>query len=163
MTKLEYIWIDGTEDAPQLRNKTKVIPAGEWDGSVANCPIWGFDGSSTNQAPGDNSDCVLKPVRLYHNPLEENSQLVLCEVWNTDDKPHETNTRWKLYELLNGGLNEHPWFGFEQEYTLFKKGMTEGTFVPVGWPKDGSQPPPQGDYYCGRNKGEHIARRHMDA
>jgi len=24
MTKLEYIWIDGTEDAPQLRSKTKV-------------------------------------------------------------------------------------------------------------------------------------------
>ena len=162
MTKLEYIWIDGTEDAPQLRSKTKVMNAYEWDGSVANCPVWGFDGSSTNQAPGDNSDCVLKPVRIYENPLEENSQLVMCEVWNTDDTPHETNTRWKLFELINGGLNEDPWFGFEQEYTLFKKGMTEGTFVPVGWPKDGSQPAPQGDYYCGRNKGEHIARRHMN-
>ena len=67
MTKLEYIWIDGTEDAPQLRSKTKVM--GEWDGSVAGCPVWGFDGSSTNQAPGDKSDCVLKPVRIYENPL----------------------------------------------------------------------------------------------
>ena len=94
MTKLEYIWIDGTEDAPQLRSKTKVMD--DWDGSVANCPVWGFDGSSTNQAPGDNSDCVLKPVRLYENPLEINSQLVLCEVWNTDDTPHKTNTRLKL-------------------------------------------------------------------
>ena len=66
MTKLEYIWIDGTEDAPQLRSKTKVVE--QFDGTVSGpsgCPIWGFDGSSTNQAPGDNSDCVLKPVRIY--------------------------------------------------------------------------------------------------
>ena len=157
MTKLEYIWIDGTEDAPQLRSKTKVVEHHEWDGSVAQCPVWGFDGSSTNQAPGDNSDCVLKPVRIYENPLEENSQLVLCEVWNTDDTPHETNIRWKLHELLEDKNNEEPWFGFEQEYTLYKDGR------PVGWPEDGSEPAPQGDYYCGRNKGENIARKHMDA
>jgi len=161
MTKLEYIWIDGTEPSPQLRSKTKVVESHEWDGSVANCPVWGFDGSSTNQAPGDNSDCVLRPVRIYENPLEENCHLVLCEVWNTDDTPHETNVRWKLFELLNGGINDEPWFGFEQEYTLFKKG--DNGLVPVGWPLDGSQPPPQGDYYCGRNKGDHIARTHMDA
>ena len=67
MTKLEYIWIDGTEEASQLRSKTKVLE--NWDGSVAKCPIWSFDGSSTNQAPGDNSDCVLKPIRIYENPL----------------------------------------------------------------------------------------------
>jgi len=157
MTKLEYIWIDGTEDAPQLRSKTKVVEHHEWDGSVAQCPVWGFDGSSTNQAPGDNSDCVLKPVRLYVNPLEENSNLVLCEVWNTDDTPHETNTRWKLDGLLSGVKNEEPWFGFEQEYTLYKNRK------PLGWPEDGSEPAPQGDYYCGRNIGEGIARKHMDA
>ena len=52
MTKLEYIWIDGTENTPQLRSKTKVVDASEWDGSVSNCPVWGFDGSYTNQAPG---------------------------------------------------------------------------------------------------------------
>ena len=100
MTKLEYIWIDGTEDAPQLRSKTKVVEDNvDFTFDVSNLPVWGFDGSSTNQAPGDNSDCVLKPVRLYDNPLEKYSYLVLCEVWNTDDTPHETNTRWKLYEL----------------------------------------------------------------
>ena len=76
MTKLEYIWIDGTESTPQLRSKTKVVE--HFDGTVngpSGCPVWGFDGSSTNQAPGDNSDCVLKPVRLYTNPLEENCYL----------------------------------------------------------------------------------------
>ena len=151
MTRLEYIWIDGTEDAPQLRSKTKVINSYEWDGSVANCPVWGFDGSSTNQAEGSNSDCVLKPVRLYENPLEKDSHLVMCEVWSTDDKPHETNTRFKLYELLNGGVEDNPWLGFEQEYTLFEKGEFDGELVPMGWPIDGSEPTAQGDYYCGRN------------
>jgi len=157
MTKLEYIWIDGTEDAPQLRSKTKVVESHEWDGSVAQCPVWGFDGSSTNQAPGDDSDCVLKPVRIYENPLEKHSShLVLCEVWNTDDTPHKTNTRWKLYTLIDGGCKDECWFGFEQEYTLYKDRK------PLGWP-EGGEPAPQGDYYCGRNAGENIAREHMDA
>ena len=163
MIKLEYIWIDGTEHAPQLRSKTKVLQNDEWDGSIDNCPVWGFDGSSTNQAEGENSDCVLKPVRIYNDPLgfPKVSYLVLCEVWNTDDTPHETNTRFKLHELLDDAISDESWFGFEQEYTLFKQG--DNGLVPVGWPKDGTQPPPQGDYYCGRNKGEHIARKHMDA
>jgi len=121
MTKLEYIWIDGTEPTRQLRSKTKVVQS--FDGTIngpTGCPVWGFDGSSTNQAPGDKSDCVLKPVRIYENPLEKNSQLVLCEVWNTDDTPHETNTRFNLEELYIETKSEEQWFGFEQEYTLYE-------------------------------------------
>ena len=53
----EYIWLDGTEPTAQLRSKTKIL-----DDDVTTPPIWGFDGSSTNQATGDKSDCVLKPV-----------------------------------------------------------------------------------------------------
>ena len=156
MIKLEYIWIDGTEDAPQLRSKTKVVEHGEWDGSVANCPVWGFDGSSTNQAPGDNSDCVLKPVRLYENPMEKHdSYLVLCEVWNVDGNPHSSNFRFPLDEIHSQHSKEDIWVGIEQEYTLYKDKR------PLGWPSHGT-PPPQGDYYCGRNKGEWIARKHMD-
>jgi len=156
MTKLEYIWIDGTEPTPQLRSKTKVVE--EFDGNVTNCPIWGFDGSSTNQAPGDKSDCVLKPIRVYENPLDEehSSYLVMCEVWNVDDTPHLTNHRFELEELCVKYSEQQPWFGIEQEYTLFKDGR------PLGWPIEGT-PPPQGDYYCGRNIGEDISRQHMDA
>ena len=61
--KAEYIWIDGTEPTPKLRSKTKIITG---DGEL---PIWGFDGSSTNQATGDKSDCVLKPVAVYPDPI----------------------------------------------------------------------------------------------
>ena len=69
MIKLEYIWVDGSEPTSQLRSKTKVVE--KFGNTISDCPEWGFDGSSTNQAPGDNSDCILKPVRLYENPLDK--------------------------------------------------------------------------------------------
>ena len=157
--KLEYIWLDGTEPTTQLRSKTKIIT--EFDKTVSGpsgCPVWGFDGSSTNQAPGNNSDCVLKPTKLYKNPIGNyNSYLVLCEVWNVDGTPHKTNIRYQLQEFLDN-LDDDPeeWVGFEQEYTLYDDGK------PLGWPKEG-EPAPQGDYYCGRNAGEHIIKEHIDA
>ena len=89
--KAEYIWIDGTEPTAKLRSKTKIVPDG------AELPIWGFDGSSTNQATGDKSDCVLKPVFHCPDPIRGgHNVLVMCEVWGADDKPHPTNTRAAL-------------------------------------------------------------------
>ena len=152
MHKLEYLWLDGCTPT-QIRHKTKVVK----DFGKKDAPIWGFDGSSTQQADGNNSDCVLKPVRYYPNPLESNSSIVLCEVWNVNDTPHSTNTRRLLEETitdLEGYYDE--WVGFEQEYTLF-----DGS-VPLGWPSNG-EPAPQGDYYCGRNIGEKISREHLNA
>ena len=150
MHKLEYLWLDGCTPT-QIRYKTKVVKE---FGKSNEAPIWGFDGSSTEQADGNNSDCVLKPVRVYPNPLETNSSIVLCEVWNVDDTPHESNTRRLLEETITDDIDE--WVGFEQEYTLFKGGK------PYGWPSVG-QPPPQGDYYCGRNIGEKVSREQMNA
>ena len=97
MHKLEYLWLDGCNPT-QIRSKTKIVKS--FDGEA---PIWGFDGSSTQQADGSNSDCVLRPVRVYKNPLEafDNGSIVLCEVWNVDDTPHETNTRRLLEETVD--------------------------------------------------------------
>ena len=156
MYKLEYIWIDGTTPTSQLRSKTKVVESDLFDGTIMSCPSWNFDGSSTNQAEGSNSDCILKPIRVYDNPLEKNdSYLVLCEVWGVDGNPHPTNHRFGLEEIQTKHSDEDVWVGIEQEYTLFKDGR------PLGWPMQGT-PPPQGDYYCGRNEGEWLARKHMD-
>ena len=156
MHKLEYIWLDGCNPT-QIRSKTKIVKSFGLEGVEA--PIWGFDGSSTEQAKGSDSDCVLKPVRLYPNPLEEGDHtLVLCEVWNVDDTPHKTNTRHTL-DLTLQYLDDDTideWVGFEQEYTLFENSR------PLGWPKDG-EPEPQGDYYCGRNAGEEIVTEHTKA
>ena len=100
LTKLEYIWLDGTEPTTQLRSKTKVVE--DFKQNIQDCPVWGFDGSSTNQADGKDSDCVLKPVKLYENPMERHdSFLVLCEVWDVDGNPHKTNHRIMLEELLD--------------------------------------------------------------
>ena len=157
MDKLEYIWLDGTEPTAQLRSKTKIVKS--FDRCCGEAPIWGFDGSSTNQAVGSDSDCVLKPVRLYPNPLEKgNHTLVLCEVWTVNNHSHETNTRHML-DLTLQYLDDDTideWVGFEQEYTLYENGL------PFGWPEIG-EPPPQGDYYCGRNAGEEIVTEHTDA
>ena len=157
MDKLEYIWLDGTEPTAQLRSKTKIVKS--FDRCCGEAPIWGFDGSSTQQAEGSDSDCVLKPVRLYPNPLEKgNHTLVLCEVWTVNNHSHETNTRHML-DLTLQYLDDDTideWVGFEQEYTLYENGL------PFGWPEIG-EPPPQGDYYCGRNAGEEIVTEHTDA
>ncbi len=89
--KAEYIWLDGTQPTAQLRSKTKIVPTGE------KPPVWGFDGSSTNQAEGHSSDRVLNPVFICPDPIRGgDSKLVMCEVLNVDSTPHSSNTRAAL-------------------------------------------------------------------
>jgi len=133
----EYIWIDGTEPSPLMRSKTKILADDKQPG------IWGFDGSSTNQATGDNSDCVLRPVFTCPDPLRgPDDILVLCEVLTVDMRPHPTNMRAKLKSVVNKYASHEPIFGLEQEYTFMQNGR------PMGWPDNG-YPAPQGPYYCG--------------
>ena len=151
----EYIWIDGTEPSPLLRSKTRIVEDGKEPG------IWGFDGSSTNQATGDDSDCVLQPVFVCPDPLRaEGAKLVMCEVLLTDMSPHATNTRRKSAELAEKYADQEPVFGIEQEYTFFQYGR------PMGWPESGF-PAPQGPYYCGvggdKMPGREIVERHTAA
>ena len=135
--RAEYIWIDGAEPTQKLRSKTMVIPDGK------EPPLWGFDGSSTNQAPGDASDCVLRPVFTCPDPIRGgNDVLVMCEVLTVDMEPHPSNTRAACAAVAEKYADFEPWFGIEQEYTFFKDGR------PHGWPIGGF-PAPQGGYYCG--------------
>jgi glutamine synthetase len=149
--RAEYIWIDGTEPTPLLRSKTKVIPDGEKPG------IWGFDGSSTNQAPGKNSDCVLNPVHIVPDPIRGGDDvLVMTEVQLTDFTPHPTNTRAALVAAAEKYADQESWFGIEQEYTFLKNGH------PLGWPQGGF-PGPQGPYYCGVGADEIWGRDIVEA
>jgi len=135
--RAEYIWIDGQTPTAKLRSKTKVVPDG------AEPPVWGFDGSSTEQAPGEASDCVLRPVLVVPDPIRSgDDKLVMCEVLTVDMEPHESNTRAACVEAYERYRDHDPWFGMEQEYTFFKDGR------PHGWPV-GGYPAPQGGYYCG--------------
>src|SRR5437870_7109728 len=122
--KAEYIWIDGTEPTARLRSKTKIL---DDQLDPADLPIWGFDGSSTNQAPGKASDCVLRPVAVYPDPLRgEPHLLVMCEVLLTNLTPHPTNTRALLAPVAEKFADHEPLFGIEQEYTFFKGGRPHG-------------------------------------
>jgi len=135
----EYIWIDGTVPTSEIRAKTRVIADDKEPG------IWGFDGSSTNQATGDNSDVVLQPVYQCHDPIRGgNNILVLCETQLTDLTPHPTNTRAPAVAALEKYGDQEPWFGLEQEYTM----LQTGSGWPYGFPQHGF-PGPQGPYYCG--------------
>ena len=90
-SKLEYIWLDGSVPTQGLRSKTKIVK--NFSGELSDCPMWSFDGSSTNQAEGGSSDCLLKPVAIYPDPDRRAGFLVMCEVLNADGTPHETNGR----------------------------------------------------------------------
>jgi glutamine synthetase len=153
--KLEYIWLDGYEPVPNLRGKTKIVEFDRFP-ELDEIPIWGFDGSSTRQATGEDSDRLLQPVAIFPDPARANGALVMCEVLYPDGTPHESNSRATIPD------DPGTWFGFEQEYFLYEEG------APLGFPTGGGFPAPQGEYYTGvgyKNVGS-VARRiveeHLD-
>lgn len=153
--KLEYIWLDGYQPVRNLRGKTQIKEYNSFP-TLEELPLWGFDGSSTLQAEGKSSDCVLKPVAVYPDSTRKNGVLVMCEVMMPDGvTPHPSNDRATILD------DEGTWFGFEQEYFLYQDGR------PLGFPENG-YPAPQGTYYTGvgyKNVGD-IARQivedHLD-
>ncbi len=155
--RAEYIWIDGTEPTREVRSKTKILADGDEPG------IWGFDGSSTNQATGDNSDVVLQPGFICPDPIRGGDNiLVMCETMlTTDMSPHPTNTRALARAAEEKYGDQESWFGLEQEYTL----IDPGTGWPAGFPPNGF-PAPQGPYYCGvgalKIHGRDMVEEHTD-
>jgi glutamine synthetase len=152
--KLEYVWLDGYEPTPNLRSKTKIVAFAKTP-TLDELPLWNFDGSSTRQAEGSSSDCFLQPVAFFPDPARDNGLLVMCEVLTPDGSLHPSNSR--------GTIPDDPdaWFGFEQEYFLYRDG------APLGFPKEGF-PAPQGEYYTGvgyKNVGDvarSIVEEHID-
>lgn len=153
-----YIWIDGSGE--NLRAKTRTldfVPE-----NAEELPIWNFDGSSTKQAEGMNSDVYLYPVAIYSDPFRRgNNKLVLCDTYKYTRKPTESNRRHSCLKVMQAAADHKPWFGIEQEYTLLDMDLR-----PLGWPKHGF-PGPQGPYYCGvgANKvyGRDIVEAHYRA
>ena len=114
---VEYIWIDGNQPTAKLRSKTKVVD--HEVKSHLDLPDWGFDGSSTRQAEGHFSDCLLKPMRIIKDPIRGGDNLlVMCEVFNSDGSVHKSNKRAKLRELAEKFKDEECWFSIEQELSL---------------------------------------------
>jgi len=180
----EYIWLGGS--GSDIRCKTKTldfVPE-----SPADLPIWNFDGSSTGQAEGKDSEVYLKPAAIYKDPFRGgNNILVLCETYSPPYmeengkvvnirkekenafggnivamNPHPSNQRHSANKVMEKATASHPWFGIEQEYTL----LTPETKWPLGWPENG-YPGPQGPYYCGSGAniaiGRDVAEAHYAA
>ncbi|QPG75048.1 glutamate--ammonia ligase [Brettanomyces nanus] len=150
----EYIWIDSQGG---LRSKGKTLSKAVTD--LSQLSEWNFDGSSTGQAVGTNSDVYLRPVAYYPDPFRKGDNiLVLCECWNSDGTPNKFNHRHECNKLMTAHFDEKVWFGLEQEYTLLDP---DDGYI-YGWPKGGF-PAPQGPYYCGVGAGKVFARDVIEA
>jgi len=153
-----YIWIGGSGE--DIRSKSRTLPCAVK--SLKDIPDWNYDGSSTMQAPGDNSEVYLQPVRFWRDPFRGGDNiLVLCECLHPlSREPIETNTRSRAKVIFANDKveKEVTWFGIEQEYTMFEAdGVT-----PLGWPQFG-YPGPQGPYYCSNGTRRAFGRQLVEA
>lgn len=176
---LEYIWIDSNDNT---RSKIKIISKPTNKLTISDISEWNFDGSSTGQAEGKDSDILIKPCVLFPNPFVNyiEGYLVMCDCWNKDGTPHVSNHRVKLVETNSKCVEQEPWFGIEQEYIIFEKKYTGGKLKkiidendgsssgyaipkPFGW-NEHDEPGfgPQGPYYCGVGGGVCFGREISD-
>ena len=135
---VEYVWIDGDG---KTRSKTRVC-RGKVSG-LSDLPVWNYDGSSTGQADGSDSEVLIHPRALFRDPFREGGWLTLCDTYLPDGNPHPTNKRLEALEIFSKNPDLEPMFGIEQEFFLVERGW------PVGFPSRDTFPEPQGRYYCG--------------
>jgi len=80
--------------------------------SIKDLPEWNFDGSSTDQAPGGNSDVYLRPVAMFPDPFRLGDNiLVMCETYMSDGKPNKYNFRHDAALLMEKHKEHETWFG----------------------------------------------------
>ena len=152
-TFVEYVWIGGNQE---LRSKTKVV--NNYVSSVKDLSSWNFDGSSTGQASGEDSEVILQPRALFQDPFRgRQHKLVLCDTYTPQGEPLSNNHRVKAVEIFNAAEAEEPWFGLEQEYFL----MHPETGLPLGFDENKTQ----GQFYCSVGAqnafGRDVAEEHL--
>lgn len=149
---LEYVWLGGNSE---LRSKTKVFyldSKKKSDGITLNdLPNWNYDGSSTGQAEGIDSEVILKPRALFNDPIRGGiHKLVMCDTYDKHDKPLPNNFRFTANNLFNKALDQVPWFGLEQEYFIINPLNQK----PLGY----NSTIPQGQFYCSVGQGNAFGR-----
>jgi len=160
-TIAEYIWLDSNK---RFRSKARTIK--NCTGDNPNIfPDWTYDGSSTNQADGTDSEIILHPVAVYTCPFRTKSKfegnyykIVLCETYHRNGDLTTINTRYNANKAFLGLKMHKPWYGLEQEYFI----INPQTGKPLGWPADDSMPEKQGKYYCGVGTGNTFGRDLVD-
>jgi glutamine synthetase len=153
----EYIWVDGEGN---LRSKAKTIEfqIDEDENIKYNIPIWNYDGSSTKQASGADSEIELRPRNVYPCPFRSRPNILLmCETYKSDGEPALCNNRHWAKELFDKNLEQKPWFGIEQEFFM----MDRRTNRPYTcW--DGLEGKKQGQFYCSVGGQNAFGRKLID-
>ena len=152
----EYVWIDADGN---LRGKTKVTNK-DACGKAENLPVWNYDGSSTKQAEGRDSEVLIKPCSIFNDPFHniesssnvDGSFLVMCDTYLPDMSPHPTNTRYPAEESFKLFGDLEPRYGIEQEFFVKHRDLDgENKGRVLGFGESGTEelkPAPQGQYYC---------------
>lgn len=169
----EYGWIGGIDpenpfEGGHIRSKGCFLYIQESAIlDVKSYPEWNFDGSSTNQATTEKSEVILRPVRVFRDPMKERRDptspvtvLVWCATYDIDGTPHATNYREALRLFMESNQKwdeeEDPLFGLEQEYQFVLRGDENKNVIP--------EAKRQGPYYCGygacQKWGRKIAEEH---
>ena len=152
---LDYLWIGGNNE---LRSKTRVVDKEVTD--ITEVSIWNYDGSSTAQAVGTDSEVMIIPRALYNDPFRGNPhKIVLCETQKPDGTYLENSHRHWAKQQFDTKLDEVPWFGLEQEYFI----IDPKTKVPLGYNKNDTQ----GQFYCSAGAensfGRIVSEEHLNA
>jgi glutamine synthetase len=147
----EYVWIGGDNE---LRSKTRVLENSD------NILDWDYDGSSTKQAIGSDSEVILKPCASFIDPFRKTTdKLVLCSTYQSNGTPIYNNHRHNASKVFSEKKEEDPWFGLEQEYFMYDP-LTK---KPLGYNDSNIQ----GQYYCSIGAenafGRIIAEEHLAA
>lgn len=155
----EYIWQDNDRN---FRSKTKVTNSCIKNITSNEDAIWNYDGSSTGQAPGSDSEVYIRPVAIYKDPFRKSERfnsdkicfenyLVLCDTWLPNGEPHSDNTREISTKIFQDTYEHEPMFGIEQEFFFINPDIKK----PLGFHNDMEK---QGPYYCGVGKNKCYGR-----
>jgi len=146
----EYIWLDSKNN---FRSKTKVMKVNLSNNILEQLPIWNYDGSSTGQSEGKDSEIFLKPITIFIDPFrpKNSAYLVLCEMMDKEMISLKNSNRANALNIFEKFESEEPWFGLEQEYFI----VDPKTNIPIGFD---SNPEAQGKYYCGVGADKAICR-----
>jgi len=170
---VEYLWCSGANTHHDLRSKVKSVTVTDKELKhimetpnhlLEKLPVWNFDGSSTGQALGRDTEILIKPIACFKHPFmtQVPSIVALCECYLPNGQPTPDNTRYiarQVFHRDDATKKMAPWFGLEQEYVLYQHGR------PLGWPAHG-EPAAQGAYYCSNGVvayGRKYAEAHYSA
>ena len=158
----EYIWIDAVGNC-RSKSRTVSVSCSEEDArsgrlmdqllSPSLYEDWTYDGSSTGQGIGSDSDVILKAVYVCVDPFRKAPNvMVLCDTYLPSGEPTPSNHRHTAKKVFDQYSEQKPWYGLGQEFFLMKgdnplPSKSKPSVTPFGVTELEIENP-QGQYYC---------------